>query len=176
MRFWQRGRRGRLYGGLIVVLLVVVAQAQTPSAGRLAIDHKGFTQPQPQGQPLLIEATITSPAGIHQAEVFCRQAGGRDFTALKMVHVGQDVYRTVVPDWMAAGTGLEYYITASDQQGRSTSQGFVGFPLIVRLVPPRQQTPEERVKTLNETLDLLRKRRDAPTMVPGGGIDPQQQR
>jgi hypothetical protein len=159
----------------MVALLVLVAPAQTTSEGRLTIDHKVFTQPQPQGQPLLIEATITSPAGMHKAEVFCRQAGGRDFTALKMEHVGQNVYRAVVPDWMAAGAGLEYYITASDQQGRSTSQGFVGFPLIVRFVPPRQQTPEERVKTLNETLDLLRKSRETPA-APGGYVDPLQKR
>jgi hypothetical protein len=74
---------------------------------------------------------------------------------------------------MAACFGLEYYITASDQQGRSTSQGFVGFPLIVRFVALRQQTPEERVKTLNESLELLRKRRDTPGMTPGA-VDPQQ--
>ena len=163
-----------------MALLVAAAHAQTKQEGRLAIDHKVFTQPQPQGQPLLIAATITSPAGILKAEVFCRQAGGRDFAALKMEHVGQNVYRAVVPDWMAAGAGLEYYITASDQQGRSTSQGFVGFPLIVRFVPPRQQTPEERMKTLNETLDSLRKSRDTPGApgpgTPGGSVDPLQKR
>jgi hypothetical protein len=164
----------------MLALMVATAHAQTKQEGRLAIDHKVFSQSQPQGQPLLIEAIITSPAGIHKAEVFCRQAGGRDFAALKMAHVGQDVYRAVVPDWMTAGVGLEYYITASDQQGRSTSQGFVGFPLIVRFVPSRQQTPEERVKALNETLDLLRKSRETPVApgagAPGGAADPLQKR
>jgi hypothetical protein len=89
-----------------------------------------------------------------------------------MEHIGQDVYRAVVPDWMTAGAGLEYYISATDQQGRSASQGFVGFPLIVRLAPPRQQSSEERMKALDETLDLLRKSRDTPVLLPGGYADP----
>jgi hypothetical protein len=89
-----------------------------------------------------------------------------------MAHIGQEVYRAVVPDWMTAGVGLEYYISATDQQGRSASQGFVGFPLIVRLAPPRQQSSEERVKALDDTLDLLRKSRQAPPSQPGGGADP----
>jgi hypothetical protein len=103
--------------------------------------------------------------------VFCRQAGGRDFSALKMEYVGQDVYRAVVPDWMTAGVGLEYYISATDQQGRSASQGFVGFPLIVRLVPPRQQSSEERVKALDDTLEQLRKSRETPA-TPRGYTEP----
>jgi hypothetical protein len=150
-------------------------RAQTKPEGRLTINHKGFTQPQRQGQPLLIEAMITSPAGVQKAQVFCRQAGGRDFSALRMEHVGEDVFRALVPDWMTAGVGLEYYISAVDQLGQSASQGFVGFPLIVRFAPARQPTPEERVKVLNETLDLLRKSRDNPGM-PGGYVDPLQKR
>jgi hypothetical protein len=160
-----------VYAGLSVGLCTIEAGAQTTQSGRLVIDHKVFAQPQRQGQPLAIQATISSPAGIHKAEVFCRQAGGRDFSALKMEHIGQDVYRAVVPDWMTAGVGLEYYISATDQQGRSASQGFVGFPLIVRLAPPRQQSSEERVKALDDTLELLRKSRQAPSL-PGGGTDP----
>jgi hypothetical protein len=157
-----------------MAILLANAEAQTKQE-RLVIDHKVFTQPQRQGQPLAIEARITAPAGISKAEVFCRQAGGRDFSAVRMEHVGEDVYRAIVPDWLTAGAGLEYYITATDQQGRSTSQGFVGFPLIVRLMPPRQSSPEERVKALDETLELLRKSRDAPGQ-PGGYADPLQRR
>jgi hypothetical protein len=157
------------------MILLANAGAQTKQERRLAIDHKVFTQPQQQGQPLAIEARITAPAGISKAEVFCRQAGGRDFSAVRMAHVGQDVYRAIVPDWQTAGAGLEYYIVATDQQGRSASQGFVGFPLIVRFVPARQASPEERVKALDETLELLRKSRDTPG-VPGGYAAPSPRR
>jgi hypothetical protein len=175
MSYWWRVFLGIVCGGLSLGLFTGEAGAQTTQPARLIIDHKVFAQPQRQGQPLTIQATISSPAGIHKAEVFCRQAGGRDFSALKMEHTGQDVYRAVVPDWMTAGVGLEYYISATDQQGRSASQGFVGFPLIVRLVPPRQQSSEERVKALDDTLDILRKSRQTPAQ-PGGYADPQPRR
>jgi hypothetical protein len=175
MRVWCRVFCSIVSGGIGVVLLMANAGAQTKQEGRLAIDHKVFTQPQRQGQPLAIEARITAPTGISKAEVFCRQAGGRDFSSVRMEHVGQDVYRAIVPDWLTAGAGLEYYIAATDQHGHSASQGFVGFPLIVRLAPARQSSPEERVKTLNETLELLRKSRDTPGL-PGGYADPSQRR
>jgi hypothetical protein len=177
MSYWWRVFRGLVYGGLSVGLCLVEVGAQTTQQARLVIDHKVFAQPQRQGQPLAIQATISSPAGIHKAEVFCRQAGGRDFSALKMEHMGQDVYRAVVPDWMTASVGLEYYISATDQQGRSASQGFVGFPLIVRLAPPRQESSEGRVKALDETLELLRKSRQTPApALPGGYNNPPPQR
>jgi hypothetical protein len=158
-------------------MITVPAAAQTKPAGRLIIDHKVFTRPQRQSKPLVIEATITSPEGILKAEVFCRPVGGRDFTALPMESTEGDVYRAVVPDWMTTAEGLEYYITASDQFGRSASQGFVGFPLTVRLVAPRQQTQEERLKALDETLGTIRKSRESQlpggySPLPGGSRDP----
>ena len=79
MSYWWRVFRGIVYGGLSLGLLTGEAGAQTTQPARLIIDHKVFAQPQRQGQPLPIQATISSPAGIHKAEVFCRQAGGRDF-------------------------------------------------------------------------------------------------
>lgn len=144
--------------------------AQSKTSARLMIDHKGYTQPQRRGSPLVVEATITSPAGVHKAEVMCRPVGAREFTALPMAHQGEDVYRAVVPDWMTAGQGLEYYITATDQLGHSTSHGFVGFPLVVRLVAAREPTQEERLKTLQDTLDIIRKSRE--TQGTGGYRDP----
>jgi hypothetical protein len=177
MSYWWRVFWGIVCGACSVGLITIEAAAQTKQPARLVIDHKIFAQPQRQGQPLAIQATSSSPAGIDKAVVFCRQAGGRDFSALKMEHVGQDVYRAVVPDWMTAGVGLEYYISATDQQGRSASQGFVGFPLIVRLAPPRQQSSEDRVKALDDTLEQLRKSRETPTpTMPGGYADPSPRR
>jgi predicted RNase H-like HicB family nuclease len=58
---------------------------------------------------------------------------------------------------MTAGQGLEYYIAATDERGQSTSQGFVGFPLAVQLVAGQGLTQEERLKALQETLDVIRK-------------------
>lgn len=142
---------------LALALLGTLAVAQQPQEARLAIDHAPFTRPQRRGASLAIEANITSPAGIRKAEVFCRAAGGGDFTALPMVSVGDNRYRAVVPDWMTAGQGLEYYIAATDERGQSTSQGFVGFPLAVQLVAGQGLTQEERLKALQETLDVIRK-------------------
>jgi hypothetical protein len=62
---------------------------------------------------------------------------------------------------MTAGAGLEYYITATDQAGQSTSQGFVGFPLLVRLESVAPQSQEERVKSLEDTLDAIRKSKES---------------
>src|SRR5215470_13416321 len=135
-------------------LLSTPVAAQQPQEARLAIDHTPFTRAQRRSVPLAIEATITSPAGIRKAELFCRVAGGGDFTALPMETVGNNRYRAVVPDWMTAGRGLEYYITATDEHGQSTSQGFVGFPLFVPFVTAQTPSQEERLKALQETLDV----------------------
>src|SRR5437870_5989153 len=148
---------------LALGLLYTLVAAQQPQEARLAIDHAPFTRAQRRGAPLAIEATITSPAGIRKAEVFCRVAGGGDFTALPMDSVGNNHYRAVVPDWMTAGKGLEYYIAATDERGQSTSQGFVGFPLAVRLLPGQGPTQEERLKALQETLDVIRKSKEKET-------------
>jgi hypothetical protein len=146
-----------------LVLGVMTAQvaAQTKSEARLIIKHELFVYPQRRGYPLAIDATITSPAGIRKAEVFCRPVGARQFTALSMKPRGDNQYRAVVPDWLTAAPGLEYYITATDQLGQTASQGFVGFPLGVRLVSTRQPTREERLKSLQDTLDVIRRSQES---------------
>jgi len=151
---------------LVLGLWCLMAMAQQPQQARLAIDHTPFTTAQRRGAPLVIEARITSPAGIRKAEVFCRTMGGGDFTALPMEAVEEHRYRAVVPDWMTAGPGLEYYITATDERGQSTSQGFVGFPLAVRLLPGQGPTQEERLKALQETLDIIRKSKETTPQTP----------
>ena len=157
----------RITGYLLVLgLLCPLAVAQQPQEARLVIDHAPFTTAQRRGAPLAIEARITSPAGVRKAEVFCRALGGGDFTALPMEAVEEHRYRAVVPDWMTAGPGLEYYITATDERGQSTSQGFVGFPLAVRLLPGQGPTQEERLKALQETLDIIRKSKETTPQKP----------
>lgn len=157
----------RVVGCLLALgLLGTLAVAQQPQEARLAIDHAPFTRPQRRGAPLTIEATITSPAGIRKADVFCRAVGGGDFSALPMEAVAENRYRAVVPDWMTAGRGIEYYITATDERGQSTSQGFVGFPLVVQFVGGQSPTQEERLKALQETLDVIRKNKEGTTRPP----------
>lgn len=157
---------------LVLGLLEPLAVAQQPQATRLVIDHAPFTRVQRRGAPLVIEARITSPAGIRKAAVFCRAAGGGDFTALAMEAVEESRYVAVVPDWMTAGSGLEYYITATDESGQSTSQGFVGFPLVVRLMPGQGPSQEDRLKALQEHLDVMRKSKEkASTPPPSDSIN-----
>ena len=156
---------------LVLGLLCPLALAQ-PQEARLVIDHAPFTRVQRRGAPLAIEARITSPAGIRKAEVFCRAVGGGDFTALPMAAIEDNHYRAVVPDWMTAGPGLEYYITATDERGQSTSQGFVGFPLVVRLAAGQGPTQEERLKALQETLDVIRKSKETPSQTTAPTINP----
>lgn len=150
-------------------LLVTRSAAQQRPSAQLVIDHQGFVQPQQRGLPLAIEATITSPAGIRKAEVLCRPSGGREFSALPMLPRDDNVYRAVIPDWMTVGEGLEYYITATDQLGRSTSHGFVGFPLRVYLVATGRRTQEERLKALDNTLEIIRKSRETQQNSRGYG-------
>jgi hypothetical protein len=151
---------------LALGLLSSLVVAQQPQATRLAIDHAPFTRPQRRGAPLPIDATITAPGGVRKAEVFCRALGGGDFTALPMAEVGNNLYRAVVPDWMTAGQGLEYYITATDERGQSTSQGFVGFPLLVQFGTARAPSQTDRLKALQENLDIMRKNRETPIWDP----------
>ena len=156
---------------LALELLCTLVAAQQPQDARLAIDHAPFTRAQRRSTPLAIDATITAPAGIRKAEVFCRVVVGGDFTALPMASVGNDQYRAVVPDWMTVGKGLEYYITATDERGQSTSQGFVGFPLFVPFSTAQTPSQEERLKALQETLDVMRKNKETPTKDPRTPID-----
>jgi hypothetical protein len=179
MIVWRRVVAGVAFWGLVLSLLVAPALAQTKPGAGLTITHTGFKSPQKRGARLAIDATIASPAGVRKAEVFCRPAGGRDFTALPMDLVGNDVYRAVVPDWMTAGAGLEYYITAIDQGGRSASQGFVGFPLLIQLVSGQPLSQEERLRSLDDTLDAIRKSKEAQgdyTRDPSREPDPRQLR
>ena len=160
---------------LVLGLLCPLALAQQPKEAQLVIDHAPFTTPQRRGAPLATEARITSPAGVRKADVFCRVLGsGGDFTALPMEAVEENRYRAVVPDWMTAGPGLEYYITAFDEGGKSTSQGFVGFPLGVRLLPGQGPTQEERLKALQETLDIIRKSKETSSQTPSPSQTPSQ--
>ena len=140
--------------GLLVLLFATAAQGQQSDA--LSITHQGFSRPQARGKPLAIDATITAAAGVGKAQVFCRSAGGGDFMALPMAPVGGNLYRAVVPDWLLAGSGLEYYIEVTDGNGKAASHGFRGFPLQVLLVSTRRSSQEERLKALQEALDLIR--------------------
>ncbi|MCY4515335.1 MAG: hypothetical protein OXC69_09440 [Candidatus Tectomicrobia bacterium] len=143
--------------GFLVVLFAPLAQGQQHNG--LSITHQGFNRPQARGRPLAIEATITTSAGIAKARVFCRSTGSGDFMALPMAHVENDLYRAVVPDWLLAGSGLEYYIEVTDGSGEAASQGFRGFPLQVRLVSAGGSSQEERLKALQNALDLIREQK-----------------
>ncbi len=149
--------------GLFVLLFATVVQGQQSEA--LSITHQGFSRPQARGKPLAIEATITAAAGVRKAQVFCRSAGSGVFMALPMPPVEGNLYRAVVPDWLLAGSGLEYYIEVTDSNGQSASQGFRGFPLQVPLVSTRRSSQEERLKTLQDALDLIRQQNQPPGTV-----------
>ena len=140
--------------GLFVLSLATAAQGQQSDA--LSIAHQGFPRPQARGKPLAIDATIAAAAGVRKAQVFCRSAGGGDFMALPMAPVEGNLYRAVVPDWLLAGSGLEYYIEVTDGNGQAASHGFRGFPLQVLLVSTRRSSQEERLKALQDALDLIR--------------------
>jgi len=156
----------------LTVVLAHLAMAAAPGARKplLTIEHRPFDQPQQQGVSLAITARIQSPAGVQKAIVYCRMQGAQTFTALPMQPQDEQVYEAIVPDWMTASSGLEYYITATDRLGQSASQGFVGFPLTVRLVSERVQTREERLQILEDNLRLIRRSR--PGAADGQSDDP----
>ena len=139
---------------LLILVTAVLAQGQQHKS--LSITHQGFGGPQARGRPLAIEAMIAAARGVAKAQVFCRSAGGGDFMAVPMQRVEGDLYRAVVPDWLLAGTGLEYYVEVTDRTGETASQGFRGFPLQVRLISTRGSSREERLKALQDALDLIR--------------------
>ncbi len=154
-------RVGLMVWSLVLGSQLIVTAAPSTRKPLLTIEHRPYDQPQRQGAPLAIQARIQSPAGVKKAIVYCRTAGARTFTALPMRSRG-DQYQAVVPDWMTASQGLEYYITATDGLGHSTSQGFVGFPLTVRLFSGRSQTRQERLQVLDNTLRVIRQRQVGP--------------
>ena len=141
---------------LALLILVMAAVAQGQQHESLSITHHGFNSPQARGSPLAIEAIIDAAGGVAKAQIFCRSAGGGDFMVVPMKRIEGDLYRAVVPDWLLAGSGLEYYIEVTDRNGGTASQGFRGFPLQVQLVSTRGSSREERLKALQEALDLIR--------------------
>ena len=151
---------------LALLVLAVAAVAQGEQHKSLSITHHGFSGPQARGRPLAIEAIVAAAGGVARAQIFCRSAGGGDFMVVPMKRVEGDLYRAVVPDWLLAGSGLEYYIEVTDRNGETASQGFRGFPLHVRLVSTRGSSREERLKALQEALDLIREQ-NRPSS-PGG--------
>ena len=156
-----------LAGALTLLGIVLVLERVEAQEARPTVLHQVFAGAQRRGVPLAIDATLSAPSGIKKAEVFCRPSGGGDFTAFPMTPLEGDVYRAIVPDWMTAGAGLDYYITATDQHGVSTSQGFVGFPLHVEFYSP--STREDRVKSLDDALDILRRQRQERAITPSSG-------
>ena len=150
---------------LAFFVLLFTTAVQGQQNGALSITHQGFSRPQARGKPLAIEATIAAAAGVRKAQVFCRSAGSGDFMALPMSHVEGERYRAVVPDWLLAGSGLEYYIEVTDGNGQAASQGFRGFPLQVLLVSTRRSSQEERLKALQDALDLIRQQNQPPGAV-----------
>ena len=161
---------GTLSCFLTVALAHLVMAAPGARKPLLTIEHRPFDQPQQQGVSFAITARIQSPAGVQKAIVYCRIPGAQTFTALPMQLRDEQVYEAIVPDWMTTSSGLEYYITATDRLGQSASQGFVGFPLTVRLVSERVQTREERLQILEENLRLIRRSR--PGAEDGQSSDP----
>lgn len=163
-----------LLGTLSCVLTVALPHLATAAPGArqplLTIDHRAFDQPQAQGVSFAITARIQSPAGVQKAIVYCRMQGAQTFTALPMRARDEQLYEAIVPDWMTASSGLEYYITATDRLGQSASRGFVGFPLTVQLVSERVQTREERLQVLEDNLRLIRRPR--PGADDGQSYDP----
>ena len=148
---------GLIGWGLAVGGQTAATAAPSTRKPLLTIEHRPYDRPQRQGAALAIAARIKSPAGVKKAVVYCRMTGSKTFTALPMQARG-DQYQAVVPDWMTASQGLEYYITATDGLGHSTSRGFVGFPLTVTLVSGRSQTRQERLQVLENSLRVIRNR------------------
>ncbi|MDH3598436.1 MAG: hypothetical protein OEU26_02215 [Candidatus Tectomicrobia bacterium] len=156
-----------LLGTLICFLVGALPHLAMAAPGArkplLTIEHRPFDQPQQQGVSFAIAARIQSPAGVQKAVVYCRMQGTQTFTALPMRSRDEQLYEAIVPDWMTASRGLEYYITATDRLGQSASRGFVGFPLTVQLISKRVQTREERLQVLEDNLRFIRRPR------PGAG-------
>jgi hypothetical protein len=161
---------GTLSGFLTMALPHLAMAAPGVRKPLVTIEHRPFDQPQQQGVSFAITARIQSPAGVQKAIVYCRMQGAQTFTALPMRPRDEQVYEAIVPDWMTTSSGLEYYITATDRLGQSASQGFVGFPLTVRLVSERVQTREERLQILEDNLRFIR--RSKPGAEDGQNYDP----
>ena len=172
----RQALRVYVWCSVVLCLASLSGLAQGKRQALVTIEHALFTRPQLRGSPLPIEARIASPAGIREAKVYYRKPGERDFTALRMRRYGEQTYRAVVPDWGMTGTSLEYYITAVDLLGSSASRGFVGFPLTVRLTSGRGLTRQERLETLEDTLEVIRQNRAAPSQESQSYEDGNQQR
>jgi len=85
--------------------------------------------PQPSGQDILVQATITDDLGVPTATLHYRRGGESNFNQVSMTNTGA-TYRGTIPGTFVASFGVEHFILATDAvvptlSTRAPSAGFV---------------------------------------------------
>ncbi|MGH7453099.1 MAG: hypothetical protein ACRENG_17250, partial [bacterium] len=116
--------------------------------------------PQPNGQPISIQANITDDLGIANVTLNYRRGGEPIFNAVPMANNNGE-YQTTIPSNTVTSRGIEYFIEATDQKGlksRWPAAGYVSIQVQVQNeVKPTAQpngTEQSAYRLISVPLDL----------------------
>ncbi|MGD8395028.1 MAG: protein kinase [Candidatus Eiseniibacteriota bacterium] len=85
---------------------------------------------------LRIRATVTDEVGVRRVELHVRKGRDGEFSVLPMEAVGDGVYEVEVPRELYRGAGMDYYITATDQNANQRSSSTTTLQVDYKLTPP----------------------------------------
>ncbi len=82
--------------------------------------------PQPEGQAITIEASITDDGGAADARLHYRRGGDAGFSMVAMTLTSGSSYQGAIPGSAVTSRGVEYFIAASDSDNAQTRQPQTG--------------------------------------------------
>jgi len=83
-----------------------------------------------KGSTAKVIATVTDNRGVSSVVVYYRQQGTTDFSSIKMMQIGTDVFKADISHVQAPG--LDYYIQAADIDNNIATIGSTHSPLVMR--------------------------------------------
>ncbi|PKN57087.1 MAG: hypothetical protein CVU56_12675, partial [Deltaproteobacteria bacterium HGW-Deltaproteobacteria-14] len=78
------------------------------------VTHIPITDGQPPGAAVTVTATITDATGVAGANLYFRPLGGTSFGAAPMAKITGNTWTALIPAFIVASPGVQYYIEATD--------------------------------------------------------------
>ncbi|MBK6686563.1 MAG: right-handed parallel beta-helix repeat-containing protein [Deltaproteobacteria bacterium] len=78
------------------------------------IVHAKISDGQPRGAAVEIRAEVTDGSGVAEVRVYFRSSGEATFLSAELAGTGGNAYQGQIPAALASGTGIDYYLEASD--------------------------------------------------------------
>jgi hypothetical protein len=127
-----------LYTFLLAPLAPLWAEMAVPVADGVPapqVQHQPLQKSILPGDPIDLEAVVTSGAAIEEVVLLYRRVGATEYKNIRMKHRGDGRYTAKIPGKEVFPPGIEYFIQASDIRGSSTTYGQPLPPGAITIVP-----------------------------------------